>query len=103
MNFSVSTPDPILSKAVADTILGMVNGFNVHIRQTQASMERRFLETRMQEAANALRGAEDTLQGFLTRNRDYTNSAQLQFTKERMERSVSMRRLAVNPCAPVAR
>jgi uncharacterized protein involved in exopolysaccharide biosynthesis len=87
----VTTRWPAVSQQVAAGLLALLNDFNLTRRQSRAGAERRFVEGRLQEAATELRAAEDELQGFLQRNRQYQDSPQLQFAFDRLQRAVSMR------------
>jgi uncharacterized protein involved in exopolysaccharide biosynthesis len=86
---SVEAPD--LSRQMVRVILDRLNAFNLVTRQSQAGAERRFMETRLDTAGTELRAAEDRLQGFLQRNRDYRNSPELSFQQDRLSRDVQMR------------
>jgi uncharacterized protein involved in exopolysaccharide biosynthesis len=90
VNLEVTTPWPGLSQLVASRMVQLVSDFNLHRRQTKAGAERRFVEARLAEAKDTLRAAEERLQGFLQRNRDYRNSPQLQFEHDRLEHDVNL-------------
>ena len=66
----------------------MVSHFNLLTRQTRAGAERRFVEARLQEAADSLRLVENRHKAFLQANRDFRNSPQLKFENDRLERDV---------------
>jgi uncharacterized protein involved in exopolysaccharide biosynthesis len=83
--------DPALSLMINQRVLDLVNQFNLHTRQSQAAMERRFTEGRLEEVRGELREAEDRQQRFLQRNRDYQNSPELLFQSERLQREVEFR------------
>jgi uncharacterized protein involved in exopolysaccharide biosynthesis len=87
---SVTLRDPLLAQGVAQQLLAEMNTFNMESRQSQAGAERRFVEQRLNELKDSLRAAEDRLQSFLQRNRDYENSPQLTFQQQRLQRDVSM-------------
>jgi uncharacterized protein involved in exopolysaccharide biosynthesis len=88
---SVTTEYPALSYQVAQRVLDLVNRFNLESRQSQAGAERRFTAARLGEARRELRSAEDQLQSFLQRNRGYSDSPELRFQAERLQREVMMR------------
>ncbi len=90
VQLAVGMTDPALAAAVNDRLLDLLNRFNLESRQSQAAAERRFTERRLGEIGQALREAEDRLQAFLQQNRDYRNSPELQFRKDRLEREVSL-------------
>lgn len=79
--------DPVVAYGVLDCALRLVDDYNKRIRRSNASAERRFAETRVEEAAESLRRAENNLQRFLERNRaDVSYSPPLQFEKDRLQR-----------------
>ncbi|HEX3866222.1 MAG TPA: Wzz/FepE/Etk N-terminal domain-containing protein [Gemmatimonadaceae bacterium] len=90
VQLSVSTPWPSLSLAINQRLLAAVNAFNLRTRQTEASSERQFTETRLAESRDTLRNAEDRLQTFLQRNRQITGSPELRFDQDRLEREVAL-------------
>jgi uncharacterized protein involved in exopolysaccharide biosynthesis len=87
----VRAPAPDLASQVLARMLDLVGDFNLRTRQSQARAERQFVEKRLGEVERELREAEDRLQAFLQRNRDFRNSPQLTFAEERLEREVMMR------------
>jgi len=91
VTLSVTAPDPLLATAVADTLLAAVNRFNLERRQSRSRDLRRFLETRVEEAARDLRGAEDSLRTFLEHNRAIAQSPELQLQADRLRRSTELR------------
>lgn len=88
---SVRARDPVLAARVNATILALLDRFNLESRRTQAGAERRFTERRLGEVRDELREAEDRLQAFLQRNREYRNSPELSFQQDRLARDVAMR------------
>jgi uncharacterized protein involved in exopolysaccharide biosynthesis len=99
ISLSVTLHDPVLAQAVTQQLLDEVNTFNLESRKTQAGAERRFVEQRLNELKDSLRSAEDRLQAFLQRNRDYENSPQLSFQQQRLARDVSMQQTMVTSLA----
>jgi uncharacterized protein involved in exopolysaccharide biosynthesis len=95
---SVTAPWPSLSVAITRRLVAAVNAFNLRARQGQASEERRFTETRLEDARTALRGAEDRLQGFLQRNRQF-GTPELKFEQDRLEREVMLDQQVVSSLA----
>lgn len=83
------TPD--LALEIVRCIIDRLNWFNLVTRQSQAGAERRFMEGRLDEARTELRAAEDRLQGFLQRNRDFRNSPELTFQQDRLARDVQVK------------
>jgi uncharacterized protein involved in exopolysaccharide biosynthesis len=86
----VRMPDPKLAAAVCTRVLELLNRFNLETRQSQAAAEARFVQARLADAKAELRVAEDRLQYFLQRNRDFRNSAELTFQQERLQRDVML-------------
>jgi uncharacterized protein involved in exopolysaccharide biosynthesis len=90
VEFSVATEWPSVSLAIVGTLLSGVNDFNQRTRRDQAAAERKFVEARLAIAASELRVSEDRLQQFLQGNRQ-AGSPDLQFTRERLQRDLSLR------------
>ena len=91
VDLEVTSRQSVLSLQITQRLLGLLNEFNLHTRQSQAAEERRFTERRLEEVRQDLRVAEDKLQQFLQRNRDVMNSPELQFQRDRLQREVLMR------------
>jgi uncharacterized protein involved in exopolysaccharide biosynthesis len=85
----VTTRSPVASEAIAERLLELLNQFNLETRQTNAAAERQFVARRLAETETALLTAEDGLRAFLDANRQFTNSPQLQFERDRLQRQVS--------------
>jgi uncharacterized protein involved in exopolysaccharide biosynthesis len=79
-----------LSVQINQRLLDLLNQFNLQTRQSQAAQERRFTERRLAEVRQDLRTAEDRLQQFMQRNRDFRNSPELTFQADRLKREVTM-------------
>jgi uncharacterized protein involved in exopolysaccharide biosynthesis len=88
---SVHTRWPEVSYQIAGMLLDVLNQFNLETSQTQASAERQFAGARLEEASSDLRSAEDELQQFLSRNRQFSTAPDLMFEHERLQRRVAMR------------
>jgi uncharacterized protein involved in exopolysaccharide biosynthesis len=99
VSVGVSTRSPQVSYQVAQRLVAGLNTFNLTTRQTQARQERLFTETRYAAERTALRQAEDALQQFLQANRQYVNSPQLTFEKERLQREVGLHQQIVTTLA----
>jgi uncharacterized protein involved in exopolysaccharide biosynthesis len=84
--------------AISQRLLAAVNQFNLRTRQSQATEERKFTETRLTEARTSLREAEDRLQSFLQHNRQ-GSSPELKFDEDRLEREVALDQQVVNSLA----
>jgi uncharacterized protein involved in exopolysaccharide biosynthesis len=88
---SVMTEWPSVSLAIVSSLVDGVNQFNQRARQSQAAVERKFVESRMAVASEDLRAAEDRLTAFLRANRQFEGSPQLVFERERLQRDVYLR------------
>lgn len=99
VSFSIEAEQPQLARALVEGALALVNDFNLRTRSSQAAAERRFVEGRLQQAERELRESEDRLQAFLTANRTFSNSPQLQFQHDRLQRDVLARQEVYNSLA----
>lgn len=91
VSLTVTTKWPSVSLALADRLVRGVGTFNVERRRSQAAAERQFVDAQAAEAERSLRDAENALQDFLQRNREYSGSPQLAFERDRLQREVSLR------------
>jgi uncharacterized protein involved in exopolysaccharide biosynthesis len=91
VELDVRLPDPVIAQQVAHRMLELLNDFNLRTRQSQARQERLFAGRRMDEVRGELRTAENALQAFLQQNRDFEDSPQLAFQRDRLQREVSLR------------
>ena len=90
VSLSVTLEDPALARQVNQRMLDLLNEFNLQNRQSQAAAERRFTESRVAQVRRDLREAEDRLQAFLQRNREYRLSPQLTFEHDRLQREIDL-------------
>ena len=90
MTVTVTSLYPELAFRINQKLLELVDRFNREIRQSRAALERQFTESRREEVGLDLRRAEDGLQEFLQRNRDYGNSPELTFQHDRLAREIQM-------------
>jgi uncharacterized protein involved in exopolysaccharide biosynthesis len=88
---SVRTDDPGLSAAIVRRLLDLISTFDVETRQSQASAERSFAEQRLGQLEAEFTITEDSLKSFLIENRQFSNSPQLTFEHDRLQRQVGMR------------
>jgi len=95
----VRTTSPTVSFEIAQRLLDGLNQFNRVTRQSQAGAERLFVEGRLDAARVSLRSAEDALQAFLQGNRDFSNSPQLVFAQQRLQREVLLQQQVVTGLA----
>ncbi len=91
VSLSVTTHWPEISEQVASALLDAMQSFNLRTRRSQAQAEREFLDGRVAASKADLQAAEDSLQGFLQQNRQFSNSPELQFRYDRLQRGVTMR------------
>jgi len=89
VRLSVTTPYAALALRVNQRLLEAAEPVQSRQRQSQAAAERRFTEQRLDEVKQELSHAEDKLQAFLQRNRDYRDSPQLSFEQDRLAREVA--------------
>lgn len=87
----VTASQPGLAEQIAARFLELLNEVNTSVLQQRAEDEGRFIGARVEEAHGALRASEAALQSFLAQNRDFSNSPQLQFEYDRLQRQVAMR------------
>jgi uncharacterized protein involved in exopolysaccharide biosynthesis len=80
-----------MSRQILSRLIELVNEFNVETRQSQAALERQFIEARLRETEAELRRSENALQIFLQRNRQFQNSPAFAFEHERLERDMRLR------------
>lgn len=91
ISVTVTTEEPQLGPLIVARLLSEVNRINLLSRQSQAGGEREFTGRRAAEAAQELREAENALQDFLQRNRDYQSAPRTRIEEDRLARAVSMR------------
>ncbi|MDA1095664.1 MAG: Wzz/FepE/Etk N-terminal domain-containing protein [Chloroflexi bacterium] len=96
---SVLTDEPELSAAIGRRLLDLIATFDVQTRQSQASAERAFAEERLGQLQGEIAIAEDSLKAFLVENRQFSNSPQLTFEHDRLQRHVVMRQELVTAMA----
>src|SRR5205814_260548 len=65
--------------------------FNTKRRQTQAAVERQFIEARLAEVRDEVATAEERLARFLRTNRLFQTSPELGFEHDRLDREVMLR------------
>jgi uncharacterized protein involved in exopolysaccharide biosynthesis len=92
ISLQVRMPNPELAQQVVQHFLDELNRFNLEQRQSRAGAERKFTDGRLAQLQSERRAAEDQLQAFLQRNRDYRNSPELVFQYDRMAREVEFRK-----------
>jgi uncharacterized protein involved in exopolysaccharide biosynthesis len=88
---AVTTKSAQLSYQLVTAIVDELTRFNLESRQSQASAERKFTESRLRESRDSLRIAENRGQEFLQRNHDYSRSPELSFQHDALAREISFR------------
>jgi uncharacterized protein involved in exopolysaccharide biosynthesis len=91
VNLSVTLPDPVLSAAVANHMLNLLNKFNLERRQRSSTEQRRFAEARLAIAKGELDAAEKDRQVFLDANRTYYESPRLLAVYDQFDRGVRVK------------
>jgi hypothetical protein len=91
VGIQVRAPSESLSVQIARRMIELVNQFNLKKRQEQAAAERAFMQDRLDVALRDMRAAEDNLQAFLERNRQYQGDPRLVFAYERARRDLDMK------------
>lgn len=99
MQLTARTADPETSRRVLEDLLKAIQEFNISVRQTNASIERRFVESRLAALQSELRAAEAQLASFLRENRQYGNSPELVIVHERLIRERALKQDIVNNLA----
>jgi len=82
---------PTLAEQIDRLLLDQVNRFNVEQLQSQASVERAFIEGRMSQAQSELDSAEVRLRRFLEANKTYQSSPRLLFEQQRLQARLDLR------------
>lgn len=96
VTIDVADGNPQLALDLARALLTEIGRYNRESRQTRAAAERRFVESRLDAARVEVRAAEDSLQAFLTTNRDFRASPALTFENDRLQRSVTQHAAVVS-------
>jgi uncharacterized protein involved in exopolysaccharide biosynthesis len=91
VRLTASTRWPSVSRAIVQRLISYVNAFNLKTRQSQASAERKHIESQVALASTKLREAEEVLRQFLERNRQTSESPGLTFERDRFQREVTLR------------
>jgi uncharacterized protein involved in exopolysaccharide biosynthesis len=88
---TVSADHPVLAEQITSKLLDLLNDYNLEMRQQRAREEARFISGRMTEVQGELARAEEALELFLRKNRNFRNSPELTFEHDRLQRQVAMR------------
>ena len=89
LRLGITSRWPEVSLDIAEKLVAAVSRFNLEARQSRAAAERRFLQTRLQEANDSVAITEARLGEFLRTNRQFNSSPDLTFEHERFQRRVS--------------
>ena len=87
VSLSIEAACPALATELADSVVAILNEFNIQTRQSTAKARRIFIEGQAADADSSLRQAEDALESFLLRNRRF-DTPDLQFQQARLQRRV---------------
>ena len=91
VEFTVTSVYRSVALALSHAVMDRINEYNQLTRRGQAEAERRFVEERVAVAGAGLRQAEDRLARFLVTNRQFGNSPELAFERDRLQREVDER------------
>jgi hypothetical protein len=94
----VTDREPRRAAAIGSRLLELVNKYNVEQRQSRSRQQRELAERRLAVAKAELRGAEETLQDFLSRNRAF-RSPLLVFQERRLAAVVEQKQEIVTTLA----
>lgn len=86
----VETRWPSLSAAIAQQVLSQVTAFDLRTQQSQAAAQAAFVESQTMQAKGRLRDAENRLEDFLQRNRQYASDPALSFQYQRLTRDLGI-------------
>lgn len=95
----VTTHQPDVSLGIAKRLTDELIQFHMSLRRDQASAERRFVELRLTAQRKELEASETRLAAFLLRNRDYSNSPDLRFQHDRLQRDVDLQQQVLSGLA----
>ena len=84
----VTTPEPMLCKDLADTLILDLNNYYRNLVSSKKSSYREFLEQRVKEAEATLRESENQLRGFKEKNIMSTNSPEIMLLQLRYQRNI---------------
>jgi uncharacterized protein involved in exopolysaccharide biosynthesis len=87
----VVAEQPALAEAIAGRLIALTEDFDQNKRRTQASARRVFSEARLNESRAELRAAEGRLQGFVSHNRMFSQSALQMLEYNRLQQELLLR------------
>ncbi len=88
VTLTVEDGDAMRAAAIANTVLDLLNRYNVEQRQFRSRQQRQFAERRLAEARKELRETEQRQLEFLTSNRTYSQSPVLSYELAQLQRAV---------------
>jgi uncharacterized protein involved in exopolysaccharide biosynthesis len=88
---TLELPDPQLAADVLNTIVASLDLFMRQKRSTNATEQRRWVETRLRDVRVELRTAEENLKAFREKNRRLLDSPELMLEQERYAREVEIK------------
>lgn len=95
----VTESNASLTLQLSEAVLQEIARYNRQSRQSRASSERQFVETRLAAGRRELASAEDSLQQFVSSNRRFDVSPELSLQYARMQRSVTQHSMVVSSLA----
>jgi uncharacterized protein involved in exopolysaccharide biosynthesis len=90
MTVTVETTEPKLSADIANNITSQLDSYQRYFRSTNASEQRKFLESRIEEVKKDLTTAEEALKNFREKNRKIVDSPELLLEQTRLQRDVEL-------------
>jgi uncharacterized protein involved in exopolysaccharide biosynthesis len=90
VTITVEMEEPQLAADVANEVTLEMDDYTRTKRNTNATLQREFIEKRMQEVQQGLEQSEQTLKDFRERNRRVSDSPELMMQQERLERDVQI-------------
>ena len=94
VQFSVQTKWSELSVQISQEMLGQLDSLDQWAYTASAEDQRRFLDERLQAVGRDLHAAEDSLEAFLARNRDFHNDPALVVKSQRLQRRIDLSQAA---------
>jgi uncharacterized protein involved in exopolysaccharide biosynthesis len=91
ISLDVSDTDPAVAAETAANMLDELNVFNLNVRKSQASAERKFISDQLAQARQDLAAAESSLRAFLAQNHSFNPSSEISFQRDRLQRDVNLR------------
>ena len=91
VSVTLRTPDSQLSLWLKQTLLHLIDTYYGAIRRTRAGAERKFAEEQRIKALEEVKRAEDRIELFLTKNKQYQGSPMLSIDFDRLSREVSVK------------